>query len=156
MMTEEQMRQRIREINREQNKLRAEKQEYERCLIAKKEEEEKKSHEIYVGKCYLTKGLANNQNGDIKAFKILKQLEDSESKYVQCLVVIEGCRGTCYGSYGVEMMVLNPWSQNKPQLLGRDDAPKMIDFYSEISQEEFENLCKSHMQVIENELIKKN
>lgn len=142
-MTEEQMEQRIKDINEEMKKLRLEQKEYEKYFSDKKEKEKLESRQNFVGKCYISKDLKNC----IKAFKIIK-LIDTNANEALCMVLIDGYRYTCWEEYGVQIMTLPLWHPDMLKTMGKETDPKTIDFYKEINQEDFDAMYKVYKQKI--------
>ena len=70
-MTEKQMRKRMKEIDEERDKLRFERQEYEKYFSDKKRKEELDNHKNYIGKCFMTCEKVENEQ---KCVFILKSL----------------------------------------------------------------------------------
>ena len=152
-MTEEQMRNRMKEIDEERDKLKFERKTYENYFSDKKMKEKVEDHKKLEGKCFLTKNYKDNKNEYVKAFKVLRVLDYPNENCAECLVLIDGRRKGCWNEYGVQTMVLFLWSQNEPRLMARESDPKMIDFYKEISETQFEYLYRKHMGNIHNLVI---
>lgn len=153
-MTEEEMLNRIKEINQETKKLSLEKREYENFLFNKKKNERFESHKRYIGKCYISKGFVGNENKYIKAFKIIKILDKPNENKALCTALVDGYRTTCWKEYGIQNMVLDVWGYNKYRMINEESDPKVLDFYNEITQEEFERLYREHLNKIEDNIYK--
>ena len=147
-MTEEQMKARMREINKIRNKLREERKEYEDYFYNKKIQNEYLYKKEFKGKCYISKELKGNKHDYIKAFKIMKIHEGHHSDFAECLALVSGYRGTSWKECGVEIMTLGLWTQNVPSMLYKESDPKMIDFYKEISEEEFYDVYNDFIDCI--------
>ena len=148
-MTEQEMRERMKEIDKERSALAFEKKRLEVYFYNKKMQDKAKEHEEYVGKCYAKIGPSkNNRNGYVKAFKILKASNENSAF---CLTLIDGYRSTCFHEYGIQIMTLGLWTANTPRMMPDPNDLMMIDFYKEISQEEFEALYREHFNYLENE-----
>ena len=100
-MTEEQMKARMREIDKIRNKLREERKEYEDYFYNKKIQNEYLSKKEFKGKCYISKELKGNKHDYIKAFKIMKIHEDKNSDFSECLALVSGYRGTSWKECGL-------------------------------------------------------
>lgn len=148
IMTEEQMYDRMKEIDEERNRLKVERQKYENYFFDKKREEELNNHKNYIGKCYVSNDLKENENKHIKAFKVINILENPNERYALCIVLIDGYRYTCWNEYGIQIMTLGLWSSNKLSLMSKESDPKMIDFYHETTQEIFEELYREYFEAI--------
>lgn len=151
-MTEEQIRKRMAEIDAERNKLAEEKREYEQYLENLETQEKKNLHEVCIGKCYVSNGSKQNQHDYVKAFKVLNLSEDSDSD-AWCLVLIDGLRSTCYEEFGIQKMMLGLWKPNQPRLKPDKGAPKVMDFYYEVSQERFNQLYSEFLHVMEEDRL---
>lgn len=143
-MTEYEMQLRMEEIDNERIKLREEKAEYERYFYNKRLKEELDNHKKYEGKCFLTKNLSDNQQKQIKAFKVLKVLEDSNRKYAQCICLVDGYELNCWSVKGIKNQAIGLWMVNTLRMMNNPGDPKVIDFYEEISQEEFETMYREY------------
>lgn len=154
-MTEEQMRKRMKEIDEERNKLSLEKKEYENYFYNKKQQTKFEDHKEHIGKCYMAiDGYigSTNTNKHIRAFKIIDVLEPHHENYALCVTLIDGYRSSCWNEYGVQIMTLNVWGHNKFQMISKESDPKMIDYYKEISQEEFERLYSEYSNNLEDKV----
>lgn len=153
-MTEEQMRKRMKEIDKERDKLRFERQEYEKYFSDKKRKEELDDHKNYIGKCFTTCEKAENEHKHIKAFKIIDVLDSPNERYASCAVLIDGHRSTCWKEYGIQIMTLGLWTMNKLRMMSKESDPKIIDFYKEITQEEFEQISVGYLNKLTDEIAK--
>lgn len=141
-MIEQEMKSRMREIDRERDKLRKEKEEYESYFHNKKKEEALNNHRAFVGKCFVTKDLRDNKKKHIKAFKIIG-LDSQSERYAECVALLDK---TIEKDCGIQIMKLGLWTPNQFKLMNKPDDPKIIDYYREISQEEFNVLYRSYLQ----------
>lgn len=154
-MTEEQMRQRMKEIDVEREKLKNEKKQYEDYFYNNNQEEKFKNHKEHIGKCYVViDGIKGNINKHIKAFKVINILEPHHENYALCVTLINGYRYTCWNEYGVQLMTLGLWNPNINRMVSNPNDPKMIDFYKEITQEEFEQISVEYLKKITDEIAK--
>lgn len=145
-MTEEQMRKRMKEIDAERDKLRDEKKQYEDYFYNKKKQEQLDNHKNHIGKCFFIKDVPGNEQRYIKAFKVLEIKDNPKEEYALCLVLIDGTRYTCWNEYGIQIMTLGLWTPNKIRLMSSEYDSKVIDFYEEITQKEFENMYETYKQ----------
>ena len=76
-MTEQEMKNRMKEINEEMAELKKEKGEYEEYFSSKKKGEEINQRKALEGKCFVSADIKTrfNDKGYIKAFRILNVLE---------------------------------------------------------------------------------
>jgi hypothetical protein len=145
-MTDDEMRDRIKEIEKQRQELSDEKRKYETYLYEKKKQEDQKKRECFVGKCFVTKDDRRNEAKYIKAFKILKLADAKSDKYAECLIIKDGYHNTAWEEKGVMITVLGLWTANTMRMISSPTEPKMIDMYQEISQEEFDKLFDKSMK----------
>ena len=136
-MTEKEMKERIKEIDKQRDALRFEKEKYEKYFSDKRRGEELNNNKSYIGKCFKTKGLKDNKTDNVKAFKILDVLDSPNEKYALCLVLLDGCRSTCFKEQGIQKMTLSLWVYNDLRMMNKATDAKMIDYYKEIPEDEF-------------------
>lgn len=149
-MTEDKMRERIKEINEQRELLKGELVTYQNYFTDKRLKELQNERSKSVGKCYKTNGNSLNNNQEIFAFKILEAplLNHNSTK---CLVVLND---ELKKKKGIIEENISLWSANKLRLLQKESDPKMIDFYYEISEKEFNQICDemlSHILLKEQE-----
>lgn len=147
-MTESEMLERMKEIDKEKEQLRTERQKYEKYFSDKKRKEALSNHRKFEGKCFVTKNLPENKYNYVKAFKILKVLSEPNERYVDCVAVIDGTRSSCWNEFGIQEMTLPLWTSNQLRLMNKETDPKMIDMYEEITQEEFDLIYRKYIQKI--------
>lgn len=153
-MTDLEMKNRMKEIDEERNKLSLEKRKYEKYFEDKKKKEELNSRRSYIGKCFISKDDVRNENKHIKAFKIVDILNEPNTRYADCVTLIDGYENNCWNTRAVKFQVVGLWHYNKIQTYHDESDPKMIDFYKEITQEEFKSLYKEYINSIEWEVFK--
>ena len=152
MMTEQEMRNRIKEIDKERNNLRKEKEEYEKYFSDKKLKEQLNNRKKYIGKCFISKNKPNNEEKQIKAFKVLRILENPNEEYAECIALVDGYESNCWNVKAIKNQVIGLWTHNKLRLMNKETDPKVIDFYKEISQEEFETLYREYENDLEDKV----
>ena len=143
-MTEQEMRNRIKEIDKERNNLRKEKEEYEKYFLDKRLKEQLDNRKKYIGKCFISKNELSNEQKQIKAFKVLRILENPNEEYAECIALIDGYESNCWNVKAIKNQVIGLWTHNKLRFMNSETDPKVIDFYKEISQEEFETLYREY------------
>ena len=143
-MTEQEMRNRMKEIDKERNKLREERKEYEKYFSDKKLKEQLNDRQQYIGKCFVTKNESSNEKQQIKAFKVLRILEHPNERYAECIVLVDGYESNCWNVKAIKNQVVGLWTPNKHRLMSNESDPKVIDFYKEIPQEEFDKLYREY------------
>ena len=151
-MTEQEMRNRIKEIDKERDNLRKEKEEYEKYFSDKRLKEQLNNYKQYVGKCFISKNELSNEQKQIKAFKVLRILENPNEKYAECIALVDGYESNCWNVKAIKNQVIGLWTNNKFRLMNKETDAKVIDFYREISQEEFEILYKEYHNNLEDKV----
>lgn len=152
-MTENEMRERMKNIDKEREELKAERQKYEKYFSDKKKREVLNNHIKFEQKCFSTKNLSNNEHRYIKAFKILKVLSEPNERWAECIVIIDGCRSSCWDEFGIQGMTLPIWIPNTSRLMSKESEPKMIDMYEEITQENFNSIYEKYRKEIESRMF---
>ena len=151
-MTEQEMRNRMKEIDNERNKLKEEREEYEKYFSNKRLKEQLNDRKQYIGKCFISKNEPSNKNNQIKAFKVLRILENPNERYAECIALIDGYESNCWNVKAVKNQVIGLWNHNKSRLMNSESEPKVIDFYREILQEEFETLYREYQNDLEDKV----
>lgn len=154
-MTKNEMKERIREIDKERNRLAEEKQSYEKLLRQDMAKEIIDEHRQHIGECYIPTFRINEKDRYIKAFKILEVSNEPNESYARCLVVVDGIRSNCWKESGVVLMTLGLWTYNDLRLMNRESDPKIIDCCRMISEDEFNALFKQYMTNIEDTAVGK-
>lgn len=147
-MTEEQMKERMKEIDEIRRNLSQEKLEYEKYFDDKRKTEEDKKKQSFCGKCFILKDedeLKDYPDDDyVKAFKIIKVIDRN---YAECIIITEGIREGIQEEIGISRMNLGLWTYSFHRKFRRSDA-LVIDCYKEISEEEFNNFINEHKKLI--------
>ena len=151
-MTEQEMRNRIKEIDKERNNLRKEKEEYEKYFLDKRLKEQLDNRKKYIGKCFISKNESSNEQKQIKAFKVLGILENPNERYAECIALVDGYESNCWNVKAIKNQVIGLWTNNKFRLMNNESDLKVIDFYREISQEEFETLYREYNNDLEDKV----
>lgn len=146
-MTDEQMRERIKEIDSIRVYLKAEKEEYLMAIYEKEEQAERILHEQCIGKCFITKNLPDNRNSHIKAFKVI-EIPVRPNDYARCLILESGSRTDIWNTWGISNTVLGLWTSNDKRKIPNKTDKKVIDFYQEISEEEFADLYRQFLEEV--------
>ena len=151
-MTEQEMRNRMKEIDNERNMLKKEREEYEKYFSDKRIKEQLDNHKQYVGKCFLSKNESSNEKKQIKAFKVIGILENPNERYAECIALVDGYESNCWNVKAIKNQVIGLWTPNRLRLMHKETDPKVIDFYKEISQEEFETLYREYKNDLEDKV----
>lgn len=164
-MTEQEMIKRIQEIDIERNQLRAEKEKYEDYLRDKRRQEKIEYHKTFIGKCFIIQNNVESEDKhtQIQAFKVICIENDSDEHYAKCIALIKGNK-SCFTEYGVCIITLPLWSdkhtirrKSNSKIINNsyeEMCKEMIDFYDEITQDKFDNLCKEYLGNLESNVYK--
>lgn len=150
-MTEQEMRNRIKKIDEERDKLREEKNEYEKYLRDKEQKREYEERKKFVGKCFMLKEDSIDKN--VKAFKITKIVSEHNRNFAECLALTNGMELNCWNEKAIKTMVIGLWCHDSPEFRSLPSDPLEIDSYNEISQNEFKTLYKEYLSVFETALL---
>ena len=150
-MTEQEMRDRIKEIDEERNKLREEKNEYEKYLRDKEQKREYEKRKKFVGKCFMLKEDSIEKN--VKAFKITKIVSEHNRNFAECLALTNGIELNCWNEKAIKTIVIGLWCHDTPEFRSSTSDPLEIDSYEEISKDEFKTLYKEYLSVFETALL---
>lgn len=147
-MTKHECNEKISELNKKIKALYSEKKVYENYIYEENIKWEIAEHKALEGKCFITRGLKNNKNFHVKAFKVITVLEKPNTRYAECLAVIDETTNIARKSIGISKTVLPIWSYNQLSIKSGIEGNRMIDFYSEISYEEFDSIVQSYADMI--------
>ena len=146
-MNEQEMRDRIKEIDKIRNDLAKEKRKYEDKLHGVNQQFIFESNKKFEGKCFITQGLVQNKTKYIKAFKILKVLDPHHHNYAECIVIVDGIEKNCWNVQAIKLETLPIWCPNTNKFINNPVTdPNMIDMYKEIDEKEFMDLYKKYMK----------
>ena len=147
-MTDEQRREHMKEIETQLDKLREERREHEKYFREKNKKTKYEEHCSFTGKCFVTKELNDNKNKHVKAFKVLEVLELNEN-YARCIILTNGIERNCWDTHSIKIEVLPLWTQNKMSMIYSEEDLKVIDYYREISSDEFDALYRTHKLILD-------
>ena len=154
-MTDEERKERIKELDKDIERMRKERNEYQEQLLSKKRNNKMEERKKLIGKCFVQKtGIDNvgNNNKEIKAFKILELLDEPNENYAKCLVLYRGFSDNCWSELSIKVKVLGLWIKSVARLMYRESDLDVIDFYNEISNEKFEVLFDDYLRDLEKHL----
>lgn len=147
-MTEHECNEKITELNQKIEELRSEKRKYEDYICEEKSKRQRAEYKAAEGKCFLTKGLRNNKNSHVKAFKVISVLEEPTIGNAECLTVIDETANIARKSIAISRTILPVWKYNQICLRSDIKRNRMIDLYHEISQEEFDSMVNDYTDMI--------
>lgn len=161
-MTDEEMRERIKEIDETTIELCKERRKYASYLYEKERQNLIQMHKNDIGKCYV---LINNPREDaeyFRAFKIIDVCASPNDTSAHCIVLIDrykplidGYKRTYYREYGVKLETLPVWGRITKDFRTKNDK-KLIDFYKEITEEEFLRLYDRFENNVKNARFDRN
>lgn len=136
-MTDQEMRERMKKIDLERERLKKEREKYEVYFREKREDEEYSLRKEFEGRYFEVSGTW--YNSATKYFKILNVSEEN-IKEADCVCIFDGYgMGGCK-ERGIEITTLSLWYYNDNKLLHHGNEPLMIDVCTEITQEQFWNM----------------
>ena len=150
-MSEKEMRSRMKEIDKIRDELRDEKIKYENYFHEKSMKKELEDRQSFIGKCFTSKYLDDNNSKWLVAFKILNILNEPNQDCANCIAIINGYRNTCWAEYGIQSMTLPLWGPNSKGLMSYN-KPKLIEFYEEISAKEFRRMSERYKNMLFREI----
>ena len=128
-MTNEEKRKRIELLEKGMNKLRKERDKLQKQINNDRQKKELKKRMKLVGKCFSMNAMSDvylsNENSNIKAFKVLEVFD--------------------YQDKSIKIGAIGLWIPNELRLVSDPSQPMVIDFYDEISNEEFESLFNDYL-----------
>lgn len=142
-MTDAEICSRIKEIDKIREELNNEKAEYENYFYQKRLEQELEDRRKFIEKCFMLDYDCVQNNKWLRAFKIIDILKEPNSKYANCIALINGYRNTCWVEYGIQCMTLPLWFPNSNRFMSKNE-PNLIEFYKEISAESFKKMAEKY------------
>lgn len=147
-MTEEQMKERIKEIDALRSELAQEKNQYEKYFDDKRKEAEEKRAQSFRGKCFIIKNDDELKEYPdcyyVKAFKIIEVIDRN---YAECVIITEGVREGLQEEIGISRMNLGLWTYSFHGKFRRSND-LVIDCYKEVSEEQFNDLINVYKKLI--------
>lgn len=143
-MTDEEIKKRINEIDKEREQLGQEKEKYLKQIEAVKLENKYKEHKKCIGNCYIATKY-REKYPDIIAFKII---DVPSSNYQDEAVCVTISNNSFPKHLSISNEVLTLWSQDKICLMPIKGALQVIDKYKQISSGEFDDMLNEHFQKI--------
>ena len=151
-LTEQEMRERIKEIDKIRDELTKEKREYERKLYDQERKNILEAHREFEGKYFMTMNYPKNTNKEIQAFKILRVLDEPNERYAECVALVDGYESNCWNVKAIKFMVLPVWCKNTNKMISNPSEPRMIDMYELVDEEDFLSLYNTYIQEINSKL----
>lgn len=151
MPTIEEAKKRIAEIKKQRDELREEQNELEKIISDDSQAKRLAARKEYEGKYFLLKdniarGLEFN---GIAGFKILKVDSTGSLSQAECIVLIEGRYYNNYWITGIIKDRIWLWTPITPCRLRLTDEPNLIEYYQEVTREEFLKAAAAHSLIDE-------
>ena len=143
---------RIKEIEKTRNILARERDELQKEIREEKESKILENRNKEIGKYYKLKSKLNRSDSyeNLIAFKILKLDEYNPLTTARCLAIIDGYGNGAYKEYGVLNKTLFIWSYDENRMMHNEGDALTIDFFEEISEDEFLKIKNEMLENIEN------
>lgn len=143
-MTDEEIKNRINEIDKEREQLKQEREKYLKQIETVKLENKYKEHKKCIGNCYIATKY-REKYPHIIAFKIIDVPSSNYQVEAVCVTISNNSFPKCLS---ISNEVLALWSQDKVCLMPIKGALQVIDKYKQISSEEFDDMLNEHFQKI--------
>ena len=88
----------------------------------------------------------------LKHLRYLEFQKNPNERYAECIALVDGYESNCWNVKAIKNQVIGLWNHNKLRLMNKETDPKVIDFYREISQEEFETLYREYNNDLEDKV----
>ncbi len=138
------LRDRLHEINKEEEILELEKNKINRALKTK----EKDLETSYKEKCFVLE-KDDNRYDYIKAFKIIGVTDDPSGKVADCLAVINGAKSANRrNELGLSFIQLPLWDSATMASMYSNNSDLLIDCFSEIAEEEFDEIREDMLALV--------
>ena len=148
-MTNEEKRKRIELLEKGMNKLRKERDKLQKQINNDRQKKELKKRMKLVGKCFSMNTMSDvylsNENSNIKAFKVLEVFDYPTEGFAKCLILYDSENINWYQDKSIKIGAIGLWIPNELRLVSDPSQPMVIDFYDEISNEEFESLFNDYL-----------
>lgn len=151
-MTEKEMKERMKEIDKQRDALTAEKREYEAILAKSDRDNIWKEHKEFEGKCFISLNDRRNETPEIKAFKILRVLDVPNERLAECVTLNNGYEDNCFKTKAIKLMILPLWYKNTDKMVSRPSDPEMIDMYELVTEQTFVDLYNQYLTDINSRL----
>lgn len=148
-MTDEEKRDRIKSLNYRIDALREERDEYKKQLEAEKKNKDLEDRKKYVGKYFVYNEcrVRGGKSNDIKAFKVLKVIDE----YSATCLILCNCINDCSNfidKASIKIANVGLWTYNVMRLMNTTGDPLVIDYFTEISKEEFKTMYDEHENIL--------
>lgn len=143
-MTDEEIKKRISEIDKERERLKQEKEEYLRHFAVVELENKYKEHKKYIGNCYIATKY-REKYPYIIAFKIIDVPNSKSQDEAVCITLSDN---NVSKRLSISNETLRLWTQDKSTLVPIQNCLYVIDKYKQIPVEEFDEMLNNHFQKI--------
>ena len=139
---------RIKEIEEERDKLAIERDKLQSEIREEKEKIEKEEKSSFIGKYFKAINKSNSYK-DVIAFKILSLDIYDPLKTARCLAIIDNTKEKVDKNIGVINQRMHLWSYDTLRMMNKKGDALTIDFFKEISEEEFLKIKKETLLKME-------
>lgn len=145
----EEAKNKIEELRVDIKQLVDEKEKYRKYIIDMTNKDLFAARKKYDGKYFLQKTTPKKEDYDhIKAFKVIKVTKENKY-YAECLALVEDDRPSTEDTVGVVKTNICLWCRNTNDVIYNKSTPYIMDCYEEISKEEFLELYKKKMDILD-------
>lgn len=151
MPTIEEAKKRIAEIKKQRNELKYEQDELEKIISDDSQAKRLANIQACEGKYYLLKGDPpfESRCEGVTGFKILEIDPTSSLTYAHCIILLNGSYCSTYLTFGIIQDRLYLWAPASPMRIRLDNEPNLIDYYREVTREEFLEAAAAHSLIDE-------
>lgn len=142
-MTDEEKRERIKSLNFRIDALREERDEYKKQLEEEKKNKDLEDRKKYVGKYFARTGcrIRDSKSDGIKALKVLEVIDEYNAI---CLILcdldlIDNCNDPI-NKREIKIANIGLWTHNVMRLMHTSTDPLVIDYFTEITKDEFQTM----------------
>ena len=143
-MTDEEIKKRINEIDKEREQLKQEKEKYLKQIETVKLENKYKEHKKCIGNCYIATKY-REKYPHIIAFKIIDVPSSNYQDEAVCVTISDN---SFPKRLSISNETLRLWTQDKSTLVPIQNCLYVIDKYKQIPTEEFDDMLNEYFQKI--------
>lgn len=148
-MTDQEMKDRMKEIDIERESLRKERLTYEQYFHNREQSRRLEERKQYVGKCFKVDTKWENRN--VIYFKVL-HIDDRDLIYATCICIGDGYDLRTSKEIDVKIAEIPLWYYNKDSFLHSENEPRLIDLCSEISNADFIKVYEEYIDRFSKEI----
>lgn len=154
-MTDEEKREQIKSLNYKINALRKERDEYKEQLEEEKKNKDLEDRKKYVGKYFVYNGyrIRDSKSDGIKAFKVLKVIDEYSATCLILCKCTDDC-GNLIDKIAIKIANVGLWTHNVMRFMHTTKDPLVIDYFTEITNEEFKIMYDEYEHILGSYLYK--